>query len=249
VIFLAEAFTRPKLMRALGKLGFTQSYTYFTWRNTKAELTEYLTELTGTPVREYFRGNFFVNTPDILSPYLQHGGRPAFKIRVALAATLSPLYGIYSGYELCESGARPGAEEYADNEKYEIRVRDWDAPGNIKDYIARLNVLRRAHPALQPSATLAFHPASDDAVLFYGKVGAGGGDALFAAVNLDTTRRRETAIELPLAALGIGPDEPYPMRNLLTGEEAIWQGARQWIWLDPHAEPAFLFSIPGGPAR
>jgi starch synthase (maltosyl-transferring) len=249
VIFLAEAFTRPKLMRALGKLGFTQSYTYFTWRNTKAELTEYLTELTGTPVREYFRGNFFVNTPDILSPYLQHGGRPAFKIRVALAATLSPLYGIYSGFELCENAARPGAEEYADNEKYEVRVRDWDAPGNIKDYIARLNALRRAHPALQPSATLAFHPADDDAVLFYGKVAAGGVDAVFAAVNLDPTQRRETAIQLPLAALGIGPDEPYRMRNLLTGEEDVWQGAHQRIWLDPHAEPAFLFSIPGGPGR
>jgi starch synthase (maltosyl-transferring) len=248
-IFLSEAFTRPKMMKALAKLGFTQSYTYFTWRNAKAELTEYLTELTQTGMREYFRGNLFTNTPDILTPYLQHGGRAAFKVRVALAATLSPLYGIYSGFELCEADARPGVEEYSDNEKYAVRVRDWDAPGNIKAYIARLNALRRAHPAIWSPASLAFHPADDDAVLFYGRVTPSRDDAVFVAVNLDPVRRRDTAIHLPLADLGIAADQPYRMRNLLTGEEHVWRGTRQGIWLDPAAEPAFFFSVHPEPAH
>jgi starch synthase (maltosyl-transferring) len=243
VVFLAEAFTRPKVMRALAKLGFTQSYTYFTWRTTKAELTEYLTELTQTDVGEYFRGNFFTNTPDILSPFLQEGGRPAFKIRVTLAATLSPLYGIYSGYELGENVARPGTEEYLDSEKYEIKVRDWDAPGNIKAFIARLNALRRGHRALQQSTNLRFYPADDDAVLFYGKLAEPGEEPVFVAVNLDPFRRHDATLELPLAALGIGPDQPYRIRNLLTDEEHVWRGPRQPIWLDPRAEPAFLFTI------
>jgi starch synthase (maltosyl-transferring) len=243
VIFLAEAFTRPKVMRALAKLGFTQSYTYFTWRATKAELTEYLTELTRTPVREYLRANFFTNTPDILMPYLVEGGRPAFKIRVTLAATLSSVYGIYSGFELGENAARPGVEEYADNEKYEIKVRDWEAPGNIKGYIARLNAIRRAHPALQQYANLDFYPADDDGVLFYGKMTEERDDVVFVAVTLDPARRRQAVLHLPLAALGIEADQPYRLRNLLTDEEHVWRGARQPIWLDPHAEPAFIFSI------
>jgi starch synthase (maltosyl-transferring) len=243
VIFLAEAFTRPKVMRALAKLGFTQSYSYFTWRITKAELTEYFTELTQTPVQEYLRANLFTNTPDILMPYLVTGGRPAFKIRVTLAATLSSVYGIYSGFELVESTARPDVEEYADNEKYQIRVRDWDATGNIKGYISRLNALRRAHPALQQYGNLAFYPADDDAVLFYGKMTEERDDVVFVAVTLDPARRREAVLQLPLATLGIGADQPYRMTNLLTGEEHRWRGAQQSIWLDPHAEPAFIFSI------
>ncbi len=149
VIFLAEAFTRPKLMKALAKAGFTQSYTYFTWRNTKSELTEYMTELTQTPMKEYFRPNFFTNTPDILSPVLQTGGRAAFKMRLVLASTLSPSYGIYSGYELCENRAVPGTEEYLNSEKYEIKVRDWNHPGNIKEFIGRVNSIRRENRALQ----------------------------------------------------------------------------------------------------
>ena len=148
VIFLAEAFTRPKMMKALAKAGFTQSYTYFTWRNTKYELTEYLTELTQTPMREYFRPNFFTNTPDILPPILQTAAAPAFKMRLVLAATLSPSYGIYSGFELCENEAVPGTEEYLNSEKYQIKVRDWNQPGNIKEFIARVNQIRRENLAL-----------------------------------------------------------------------------------------------------
>ena len=148
MIFLAEAFTRPRVMQALAKVGFTQSYTYFTWRNFKQELIDYLTELTRGEMAEYFRGNFFANTPDILPPILQQGGPPAFRMRLALAATLSSVYGIYSGYELCENAAVPGTEEYLDSEKYEIKVRDWNAPGNIREYVTRLNRIRRENPAL-----------------------------------------------------------------------------------------------------
>src|SRR5262249_34682492 len=155
---LAEAFTRPKLMRYLAKCGFTQSYTYFTWRNTAWELREYLTELTTTEAREYMRPNFFANTPDILHEYLQHGGRPAFEVRLILAATLAATYGIYSGYELCENvPVRPGSEEYLDSEKYQIRIRDWNTPGNLKELIARVNQIRRAHRALQFNDNLRFH--------------------------------------------------------------------------------------------
>ena len=155
MIFLAEAFTRPKMMKALAKAGFTQSYTYFTWRNTKAELTEYLTELTQPPVSDFFRPNFFTNTPDILRRSCRRYGRPAFKMRLVLAATLSPSYGIYSGYELCENQAVPGTEEYLNSEKYEIRTRDWHAPGNIKEFIARVNAIRRENPASASSPTCA----------------------------------------------------------------------------------------------
>jgi starch synthase (maltosyl-transferring) len=241
VLFLAEAFTRPKLMRALAKVGFTQSYTYFTWRTTKAELTEYLTELTQTEAREYMRGNLFTNTPDILPPHLQEGGRPAFKSRVALAATLSSVYGIYSGYELCENVARPGVEEYANNEKYEIRVRDWDAPGNITDYITRLNAIRRAHPALQLYRNLTFYQADDEAVLFYGKMTPDGRDAVLVAVNLDPKGPRETVLHLPLESLGIGADQPYHVRDLLREETRSCRGPVYRVRLDPEDHPAFIF--------
>jgi starch synthase (maltosyl-transferring) len=242
VIFLAEAFTRPKMMRALAKLGFTQSYTYFTWRTTKPELTDYLTELTQTDVREYMRGHLFTNTPDILMPFLQEGGRPAFKIRVALAATLSSLYGIYSGFELCEGVARPGVEEYIDNEKYEIKVRDWDAPGNIKAYIGRLNAIRRAHRALQQYENLAFYPADDPAVLFYGKMTKEGDDAVLVAVSLEPGAARESALHLPLDALGIGPDQPYRAWDLLGDRALPWQGPVPRVRLTPE-EPAIIFTL------
>src|SRR5450631_3355845 len=170
VIFLSEAFTKPKMMRALAKAGFNQSYTYFTWRQTKAELTEYFTELTETGMREYFRGNLFTNTPDILPFHLQEGGRPMFMIRAVLAATLSSVYGIYSGFELCENAALPGREEYLDSEKYQFKGRDWNAPGNIKDYITRLNRIRKENRALHEYRNLRFFEAENDAVLFYGKM-------------------------------------------------------------------------------
>jgi starch synthase (maltosyl-transferring) len=243
VVFLSEAFTRPKLLKALAKLGFSQSYTYFTWRTTKAELTAYFTELCRTDVREYLRPNLFANTPDILTPYLQEGGRPAFKIRVALAATLSSLYGIYSGFELCEGRAVPGTEEYQDSEKYQVRVRDWDAPGNIKPYVAKLNALRRTHPALQRSVNLEFHDADDEAVLFYGKTGATPEETVLVAVNLDFRTSRECRLRLPLETLGIRPDEPFRVRDLLRDTEHAAQGADYRVRLDPADEPAFIFSV------
>ncbi|MGH7265601.1 MAG: alpha-amylase family glycosyl hydrolase, partial [Candidatus Rokuibacteriota bacterium] len=246
VVFLAEAFTRPKMMRALAKIGYTQSYTYFTWRTTKQELTDYLTELTRTEAREYMRGNFFANTPDILSPYLQQGGRPAFKIRVTLAATLSPLYGIYSGFELCENQAVAGTEEYADSEKYEIRVRDWDAPGNIKPYITRLNALRRAHPALRRYAGLEFFDADDAAVLFYGKMDSSRQDVVLVAVSLDPAGVRECRLRLPLERIGIGPDEPYRVVDLLRDTEHEGRGPDYRVRLDAGAEPAYIFSLRRG---
>src|SRR5579863_1738652 len=172
-------------MKALAKAGFTQSYTYFTWRNTKFELTDYLTELTQTPMKEYFRPNFFTNTPDILSPVLQTGGRAAFKMKLVLAATLSPSYGIYSGFELCENNAVPGTEEYLNSEKYEIKVRDWNQPGNIKEFIGRVNRIRHENPALHRLRNLRFLPADNDQILFYSKTAAGGSNILLIAVNLD----------------------------------------------------------------
>jgi starch synthase (maltosyl-transferring) len=243
VVFLSEAFTRPKLLRALAKLGFTQSYTYFTWRTTKSELTEYFTELCRTEVREYLRANLFANTPDILTDYLQEGGRPAFKIRVTLAATLSSLYGIYSGFELGENRAVPGTEEYQDSEKYEVRVRDWDAPGNIKPYIAKLNALRRAHPALQRYTNLEFYDTDDDAVLFYGKMDAAREDAVLVAVNLDFRAPRECALRLPLDALGIGRDEPYRVVDFMGDTERAGLGPDHRVRLDPADEPALVFTI------
>jgi starch synthase (maltosyl-transferring) len=168
-VFLSEAFTRPKMMQELAKVGFTQSYTYFTWRNTKHELAEYLTELTTPPMSDFFRANFFANTPDILPEYLQHGGRPAFLIRAVLAALTVPVYGIYSGFELCENAPVPGKEEYIDSEKYQFKGRDWNAPGNIKDYITRLNHIRRDNRALREYDNLRIHTAENDQILCFSK--------------------------------------------------------------------------------
>jgi starch synthase (maltosyl-transferring) len=242
-IFLAEAFTRPKVMRALAKAGFTQSYTYFTWRVTKQELMEYGTELAQGAAKEYFRPNFFTNTPDILPVHLQQGGRPAFRARLVLAATLSPVYGIYNGFELCEARAIPGTEEYLHSEKYEYKVWDWDRPGNIKDDITRLNRIRRDNPALQHLVNLRFYPADDDAVLFYGKSTEDGGNHVFVAVNLDPAATRVATLEFPLAAMGIGERETFTAIELFTGREQRWQGARQRLALDPDLNPAVIFRI------
>ena len=198
MIFLSEAFTRPKVMKALAKLGFTQSYTYFTWRNTKQELTEYLTELTMDWPKEYMRPNFFPNTHDILPHVLQFGGRPAFKMRFVLAATLSSTYGIYSGFELCENIPRgePGTTVYyQDSEVYEYKVWDWDRPGNIKEYIGRVNEIRRQNPALQYLKNLSFYAAQDDNILFYGK--KTGENAVFVAVKPRPLRRPRDARAVP----------------------------------------------------
>jgi starch synthase (maltosyl-transferring) len=243
VIFLSEAFTRPKMMRALAKVGFTQSYTYFTWRNTKAELTEYLTELTQGWAKEYFRPNFFTNTPDILPVFLQEGGRPAFRIRLALAATLSPSYGIYNGFELCENTPIPGREEYLHSEKYEYKVWDWDRPGHIKDDIRALNRFRRANPALQEFLNLRFLECADPAVLAYAKTTADRSNIAIIAVNLDPHSAREADIELPLAELGLPQDADFTVEEAFTGTVATWRGARQHLRLDPEIDPALLFRV------
>jgi len=242
-VFLSEAFTRPKVMKALAKAGFTQSYTYFTWRNFKQEITDYLTELTQTEMKEYFRGNLFVNTHDILPVILQEGGRPAFKFRVALAATLTSVYGVYSGYELCEATPVPGKEEYLNSEKYEYKVWDWDRPGNIKDYVATVNQIRREHPALQEYDNLRFYRADDDNVLCYGKATPDRSDVVIVVVNLDPFQSHETWIHFPINDFGIADGEQYRATELITGESFIWTGGSHHLRLDPHHEPALIFSL------
>jgi starch synthase (maltosyl-transferring) len=242
-IFLAEAFTRPKMMKELAKAGFSQSYTYFTWRNTKEELTEYLTELTQTEMREYFRGNLWPNTPDILPPYLQEGGRPAFVIRAVLAATLSPVYGIYSGYELCENEALPGREEYLDSEKYQLKERDWDAPGNIKDWITRLNEIRRTNRALRFYDNLRFYEADNDAIICYGKMTAARDNIILVVVNLDPHRKQHSFIDVPIDQFGSMEGDTYQVHDLLSEARYIWHGRRNYVELDPEIQPAHIFRI------
>ncbi|MBI3826967.1 MAG: alpha-1,4-glucan--maltose-1-phosphate maltosyltransferase [Candidatus Rokubacteria bacterium] len=244
VTFLAEAFTRPKVMRALAKAGFTQSYTYFTWRTGKQELVDHLTEITQPPVAEHFRGHLWPNTPDILHETLQRGGRPAFQMRLVLAATASSLYGIYSGYELCENvPAAPGSEEYLDSEKYELKARDWSAPGNIVDWITAVNRIRREHRALQLYTNLRFYGADRDAVLWYGKMTPERDDVIFVAASLDPSRTHAAMVDVPLGDLGLAPDQPYTMRELMTGAEYTWRGARGYVELDPSSSPAQIFQL------
>ena len=249
VLFLSEAFTRPKLMQALAKVGLTQSYTYFTWRNFKDELQAYFTELTQSEVVEYLRGNLFVNTPDILPPILQQGGPPAFRMRLALAATLSSVYGIYSGFELCENAAVAGSEEYLNSEKYEIKVRDWNAPGNIKGFVARLNAIRRENRALQEYRNLRFFESQDDNVLFYCKRSIDGSNTVLVVVNLDPFETHEARIRLPLEVLGIGPDERFQVEELITGGRHLWRGAEQTVRLDPAQEPAAIYRLSRFPSK
>jgi len=243
VLFLAEAFTRPPMLKMLAKAGFSQSYTYFTWRHTKRELSEYLNELTQSEVREYLRPNFFPNTPDILPFFLQTGGRPAFMIRFVLAATLSSVYGIYNGFELCENDAVPGREEYNNSEKYDYKVWDWDRPGHIKDYIRRINWIRRDNPALHELENLRFHAASHDDVLFYGKMTADRRNMVFIAVNLNPFDVREADVEFPLGDMGLGGDGSFEVEDLLSGERHLWRGAWQHLRLDPHHNPAAIFRV------
>ncbi len=242
VIFFAEAFTRPKRMKALAKLGFTMSYTYFTWKNSGSELREYLEELTQGPMVEYYRGNFFANTPDILNEYLVTGGRPAFRIRLVQAATLLPLYGIYSGYELGENvPVHPGSEEYLDSEKYQLRPRDYDAPGNINEDIALINRIRREQPALQQYANLTFHTSENPAILFYRK--AYRGRDVLVAVTTDPHHPQETMVHVPIHELGIDDELHYVVHDLLSGARYTWRGVRNFVRLDPHSQPAHLFVV------
>jgi len=241
LVFLSEAFTKPKMMRVLAKAGFSQSYTYFTWRNTKQELSEYFTELTAAWSADYFRPNLFTNTPDILPLFLQQPGRAPFMIRAVLAATLSPVYGIYSGFELCENAALPGREEYLDSEKYQFKQRNWSAPGNIKELVTRLNAARRSNPALQHLANLRFHTAENDNVLFYVK--ATGDNLLIVAVNLDPSGTQAAAVEWPLWEYGLAWDADYVVEDLLTGERWTWHGARNYVALDPSVRVAHVFRV------
>jgi starch synthase (maltosyl-transferring) len=244
VIFLAEAFTRPKVMYRLAKLGFTQSYTYFTWRNTKHELMEYLTELTSSEVKEFFRPNFWPNTPDILPQYLQFGGRAAFIVRLVLAATLSSSYGIYGpAYELCTSEALPGKEEYLDSEKYEIKRWDRDGRGNIKEIIARVNKIRKENSALQSTNNLRFYNIENDALVFYAKSSEDLASTIFVAANLDPFHPQAGRVRIPLRELNLEADQPFLVHDLLSDEKYIWQGEYNYIALNPLVLPVHIFAL------
>ena len=244
-IFLAEAFTRPKVMHRLAKLGFSQSYTYFTWRNTKHELVEYVTELTKGPGRDYFRPNLWPNTPDILSEYLQFGGRPAFIVRLVLAATLAANYGIYGpAFELVEASPRePGAEDYRDSEKYQLRHWDLAAPQSLADLIARLNRARRDNPALQSDGSLQFFAVDNDNLLCYAKSAPDFDNLVVTVVNLDPHHVQSGWVDLDLAALGIAADSPYQMHDLLSGARFLWNGPRNFVQIDPQRAPAHVFAL------
>jgi starch synthase (maltosyl-transferring) len=233
VVFLSEAFTRPKIMKALAKAGFGQSYTYFTWRNFKHELEEYLKELTQPPVADYMRGNLWPNTPDILPEFLQRGGPAAFKIRLALAATLSSSYGIYCGYEWCEANALPGKEEYLDSEKYQIGAWHPDKPDNIRGFIASINRIRKENPALQLYRNLRFYKADNDQVLFYGKSSPDKASQILMAASLDPFSPQSSILHVPLEQLGIGHDEIYQVHELLEGGRALWKGPTARVDLSP----------------
>ncbi|MER5218926.1 alpha-1,4-glucan--maltose-1-phosphate maltosyltransferase [Streptomyces flaveus] len=244
VIFLAEAFTRPPMMHTLAQIGFQQSYTYFTWRNTKQELTDYLTELSGEAA-SYMRPNFFVNTPDILHEYLQHGGRPAFEVRAVLAATLSPTWGVYSGFELCENApVRPGSEEYLNSEKYQLRPRDWELAEregrSISPLITRLNEIRRNSPALRQLRDLHFHQADQEAVLVFSK--RAGTDTVLVVANLDPHHTQEATVSLDMPRLGLDWHETVPVRDELTGATYHW-GRANYVRLEPGRQPAHIFKV------
>ncbi|WP_423738615.1 alpha-1,4-glucan--maltose-1-phosphate maltosyltransferase [Chelativorans petroleitrophicus] len=248
VIFLSEAFTRPKMMKRLAKVGFNQSYSYFTWRNTKQELTEYLSELTREECRHYMRPNFFVNTPDINPFYLQTSGRAGFQVRLFLAATLGGNYGVYSGFELCEAEALPGREEYLNSEKYEIRAWDWDRAGNIKTDIAFVNRLRRENPALRQFTNLKFYNAWNDSILYYGKFTDDLSNFLLFAVNLDPHNPQGAHFEVPLWEFGLPDDATIEAEDLVTGEPFAWTGKMQHMFFDPRQRTymAWRLIAPGG---
>lgn len=245
LIFLSEAFTRPKIMHRLAKLGFTQSYTYFPWRNTKAELTEYFSELAYSASRNYFRPNHWPNTPDILTAFLQNGGRPAFMARAVLAATLGANYGIYGpAFEHCENTPRePGSEEYLNSEKYEIRHWDPGRRDSLAPLLTRLNRARRENPALQQDWNLRFVPSDNDELICYAKYDDARANVIVTAVSLDPRHKRSAFLELPLAELGIDPAHPFRMDDLLSGESYLWQGSRNYVELDPQACPAHVLRV------
>ncbi|MGE0540763.1 MAG: alpha-1,4-glucan--maltose-1-phosphate maltosyltransferase [Dehalococcoidia bacterium] len=245
VIFLAEAFTRPKVMNHLAKLGFTQSYTYFAWRTARWELVEYLTELTQTDMREYFRPNFWPNTPDILTEYLQTGGRPAFITRLMLAATMTASYGMYGpAFELGEHQPREhGSEEYLHSEKYEIRQWDLDRPESLRELIARVNRIRRANPALQFNDRLRFHTVDNEQLICYSKSAADFSNVILVVVNLDPRNSQSGWVDCDLGSLGLNGDEPFQVYDLLANAYYTWQGPRNYVELNPHVIPAHIFQV------
>jgi starch synthase (maltosyl-transferring) len=245
VIFLAEAFTRPKVMYRLAKLGFSQSYTYFTWRNTAREIKKYFTELTQTDVAEFFRPNLWPSTPDILTEYLQTGGPPAFIARLILAATLGASYGIYGpAFELCDNQpAEAGGEEYLNSEKYEIRTWDIDSPGSLKDIIRRVNRIRRENPALHGDRNLHFHPIDNEQLICYSKHTADFSNVILMVVNLDPHHTHSGWLELPLTELGFDTDKPFQVHDLLSDARYLWHSPRNFIELNSQVMPAHIFRI------
>jgi starch synthase (maltosyl-transferring) len=244
VLFLAEAFTRPKMMQTLAKLGFSQSYTYFTWRNYKHELIDYVTELAHGGMVNYYRPNFWPNTPDILHEYLQHGGRPAFKVRLVLAALLSPSWGMYSGYELIENTPlHEGSEEYLGSEKYIYRPRDWDQPHSLEPYITRINSIRRSFAAFRQLRNVRFHHIDNDEMLCFSKVGADRSDAVLTIVNLNPFEPRAATTWLDMWQLGLEHAGPFEAYDLVTETSHIWHGPANYVRLDPAHEPAHVFAL------
>ncbi len=244
-IFLSEAFTRPAALYGLAKRGFTQSYNYFPWRNTKWELTTYLTELTQTEVREFNGPNLWPNTPDILPEFLQFGGRPAFMSRFVLAATLGPSYGIYgAAFELCDNTPlAPGREEYLDSEKYEIKQWDIDRPDSLKDLIGRVNQIRHENPAFHANHNLRFHEVDNEQIIAYSKSSVDGSNQVLVVVNLDPHYKQAGFITLPLEVLSLDPRQPYQAHDLLTDARYLWQGTRNYVELDPQTVPAHIFVL------
>jgi len=242
-IFLSEAFTHPKLMRYLAKIGFNQSYTYFTWRNTKWELVSYLKELTQTEMAEYFRPNFFTNTPDILPVYLQRGGRNAFKVRQVLAATLSASYGIYNGFELCENAAIPGKEEYINSEKYQFKVWDWDREGNIKLFIKAINKIRKENPCLHYNKNLRFIDTDNDNILAYFKATPDMTNIIVVVANLDSYSTNDSTIFVPNKEWNIEDNEHYTVTDLLSGQTFIWKNSKNYVKLSSSEEPVHIFKV------
>ncbi|MFO7460267.1 MAG: maltotransferase domain-containing protein, partial [Desulfatiglandales bacterium] len=245
VIFLSEAFTRPKVMYRLAKLGFSQSYTYFAWRNTKGEITRYFQELTGKEIREFFRPNLWPNTPDILTEFLQTGGRPGFMSRLALAATLGASYGIYGpAFDLCEGRPREaGGEEYLDSEKYEIKTWNLKDPLSLKDFIARVNRIRKENPALQSNETLRFHECDSDRILCFSKHTEDFSNVIFVVVNLDPHHTHGGWVHFPVEEMGLESRQGFQVHDLLSDARFLWHGSRNYLEIDPRICPAFIFRL------
>jgi starch synthase (maltosyl-transferring) len=245
VIFLSEAFTRPKVMYRLAKLGFSQSYTYFAWRNSKWEITRYFQELTRTGVKEFFRPNLWPNTPDILTEYLQTGGRPAFMGRLVLAATLGASYGIYGpAFELCVGEPKEaGSEEYLDSEKYEIKTWNLEDPLSLKDFIARVNRIRKENPALQSNETLRFHECDSEQILCFSKHTDGFSNMIFVVINLDPHYTHGGWVHFPVEELGLESSQGFQVHDLLSDARFLWHGSRNYLEIDPRVSPAFIFRV------